>query len=416
VVTAGGNPHIPRDPELLEDIGPDVTVRNAFSAHPKYFKSRIKALLKPCVQNPNATSNTPESPKQAERRLKGPLQFLEDTFDKFLLVPDAGALWLPFALFTSMKIMTRNKVDVVLTTSPPESAHILGLLLKRLFPVCWVADFRDLWTHNLAYWGKHTCGAIVRIHEVLEKKVLRTCDAIINIGPGEGNLLSHQYSDIHPGKFHVIPNGYDPHDFAVKGSEKTERHDGKLVLAHVGTVYPTTADEYFDGIESLLEARPELSEVLECRFVGFLFPEYENRILKSKYRKTFVTMGTVSYRESVRQMMSSDALVVLLGGEALDVTEIPGKIFMYMATQKPILGMTREGDTADILRDTGLAHVVNPHDQDALVNLLEKWCFMKMNGKKIQTSLNKDYVSRYNYELLTGKLSNLLTDLVAKNR
>src|SRR6185295_3464292 len=62
--------------------------------------------------------------------------------------PDPEVAWVPAATRAARRIVRERKIDVVLTTSPPASVHLVGAALRRREEVRWVADLRDSWLAN----------------------------------------------------------------------------------------------------------------------------------------------------------------------------------------------------------------------------------------------------------------------------
>src|SRR6266566_2209801 len=63
-----------------------------------------------------------------------------------VVVPDLALVgWLPFALAQGLTLARRRKFDCVITSSPPQSAHLIGLALQRR-GISWIAELRDGWT------------------------------------------------------------------------------------------------------------------------------------------------------------------------------------------------------------------------------------------------------------------------------
>lgn len=415
VLAARKLPHMPVDSELFSDIPSDIKIYRCFSAHPKYFKHCFKKILQRKRKHRAQIFTTQGSENKTASIRNKLLRNLVTILKEFLLIPDETVFWLPFAFLCSLKIMRRHKIDLILTTSPPESSHILGLLLKKCFKVPWVVDFRDLWTHNMGIWEENPTKIRLRTQKLLEEKVILSCDAIINISHGEKEIMVGTYKNVSCQKFHVITNGYDQDDFHPNYFAERKICKDKLLLVHIGTVYPTTATEYFDVVEDLLETSADVRKIFECRFVGFLFPEYYERVKKSKYKANFVDMDIVPHSEAIRFMCEADVLLILLGGELIDCSEIPGKLFWYLAARKPILVIARDGDVAKIIRASGSGQVFSPYDKEGLRDQIDKWCHTKKDNKEIDFHPNVEYISQFDYKSLAKKFSKVFSDLIKEN-
>ena len=124
----------------------------------------------------------------------------------WLVYPETEKGWIPFALDTIQKI--DFPVDVVLSTAPPITTHLIAKAAKRKFGCRWIADFRDLWATNL----DNPHDVILRYRDRrLERNCLSSADALVTVSRPWAARLQDLYPEM---PVHVITNGFDPDDFA----------------------------------------------------------------------------------------------------------------------------------------------------------------------------------------------------------
>jgi len=145
-----------------------------------------------------------------------------------LAVPDNEAGWVPFAVAKGLALLETRRFDAVLTTSPPESCHLVGWALKRLAGATWVADFRDAWTsHHL----RRDLLPVARFaNRWLERGVLRAADGVVANSAAMARTLKPRLGP--RGRLLTLPNGFDAADF---GPPLAKAAGGDFVALHNGS-------------------------------------------------------------------------------------------------------------------------------------------------------------------------------------
>ncbi len=272
---------------------------------------------------------------------------------RWLPVPDDRIGWVPFACAAGWRILRSQPVRYVLTSSFPNSAHLVGRHLKRRFRIRWVADFRDGWTQN-PYFARYPTALHRALDGRLERSVLREADAIVTVSePIADHLRRAGGGD----RVHVIPNGFDPDDFA--GIEP-ERYD-RFTIGYTGTLFMQRSPEvFFTALRALLDDHPGMADNLQVVFRTRFQPEHLKAIDRHNLGGVVRNLGMGTHREALRLQMSADALLVLEGDAPNSEIMLTQKIFEYLAAGKPILAVTPRGALADLVRRTGAGVVVAP--------------------------------------------------------
>jgi glycosyltransferase involved in cell wall biosynthesis len=302
-----------------------------------------------------------------------------------LLVPDENVPWSTFALPVAIRLVRREGIDVVLTTSPPPSLHLLGAAVKRTTGAKWVADLRDPLTSHphrrgyesqLARLKESTVGGVGRL-------VASQADAIV----AASDAIAEEARGLEPkGKVVTIANGCDFDDFAGLEHHSSDR----LRVTHAGHFHGKRDPKPF--LRALADSG--LDDVV-VRFAG------DFRAADREYAEALdlgdrvELLGNVSRRRSLELQRDSDVLLLLIpqsGGRERGV--VTGKIFEYLAAERPILAaVPPDGAAAQLVRDTGAGVVVPSGDVDALrgalLDLHRRWREGSLDGTPLSAEWRK---------------------------
>ena len=300
-----------------------------------------------------------------------------------LLVPDENVPWSTIATPFAIRLVRREGIDVVLTTSPPPSLHLLGATVKRTTGAAWVADLRDPLTSHphrrgyesrLARVKESTVGGVGRL-------VASQADAIV----AASEPIAGEMRALEPkGKVVTIANGCDFDDFAGLEHHTSDR----LRITHAGHFHGKRDPRPF--LRALAESG--LDDVV-VRFAG------DFRVADREYAEALglgdrvELLGEVSRRRSLELQRDSDVLLLLIpesGGRGKDV--LTGKIYEYLAAERPILAaVPPDGAAAQLVREAGAGVVVPSDDveglRDALLDLHRQWQEGRLDGTPLSPEL-----------------------------
>ncbi|MBX7245519.1 MAG: glycosyltransferase [Candidatus Sumerlaeaceae bacterium] len=342
-----------------------------------------------------------ENARQTRRR--GPvgrwLRNVARGLARWFLIPDDRVGWVTFASAASERILRTQRVRYVVTTSYPNSAHLVGLHLKRRFKVKWVADFRDGWTQN-PYFGKGPTGLHRAVNRMLEARVARKADLLITVSePIARHLRELSGRD----NVHVIPNGFDPADLA----DLPREHFDKFTLAYTGTLFMQRSPEnFFAAVRGLLDEFHGLAEHFQVVFMTQFKPEHEEAIRHLGLGDVIVNRGLGTYREALALQASADALLVLEGPAENSEIMLTQKIFEYLAARKAILAVAPPGALADTLRRSGCGVVVAPDDVFSIKERLNELFHGQLDFRP-----DDEYIATFQRQRQTAELTRLLKSL-----
>jgi glycosyltransferase involved in cell wall biosynthesis len=318
-----------------------------------------------------------------------------------LLVPDASVSWVVTATPAAIRIVRREGIDAVITTSPPGSVHMIGAAVKRATGVHWVADLRDsLGAHP----HRRAERALVRFKERSEHAVAglvaRSADAIVSVS----DAIAEEVRMLDPrGRVEVIANGCDFDDFA--GLEY--RRGPRFRITHTGSFFGKRSPRAF--LSALADS--ELDVV--ARFVG------DFRAADREWAKG-LDLGDrlelrpfTSRRQALELQRDSEALLLLIphaGGRGRGV--LSGKVFEYLAAERPILAaVPPEGAAAELLRESQAGLVVPPDDEDAIRAALAELDSRYRAGSLDGTALPPELKERLSRRARAEDLADLLRSL-----
>jgi glycosyltransferase involved in cell wall biosynthesis len=321
-----------------------------------------------------------------------------------VLVPDENVTWNLTAIPTAIRIVRQEGIDVVLTTSPPNSVQLVGAAVKAATGVRWVADLRDsIAAHPHRRVESAAVRAKERVSDQVARLVARQADAIV----AASDAIADEARGLEP-RGVVVPvlNGADFDDFA--GLEY--RRGDRFRITHTGSFFGKRDPRPF----LTAFAQAGLDDAV-ARFVGdFRASDREwaeglglgDRLELHEY---------VPRRESLRLQRDSDALLLLIpdaGGRGRGV--LSGKVFEYLAAERPILAaVPPDGAAAELIEETGAGVVAPPDDVEALraalVRLHASWRAGELDG----TPLSEDDRERLGRAARVEELADLLTGLTA---
>jgi glycosyltransferase involved in cell wall biosynthesis len=320
-----------------------------------------------------------------------------------LFIPDPRVFWVRPSVKFLQKFLQEKKINVIVTTGPPHSMHLIGYRLKKNNPsLRWIADFRDPWSRWDLLDSFKLSEFAASAHKRLEYKVLSTADEVISVTPS----FVKGFEELGNRHVHLITNGYDEEDF----SSIVYQRSGKFIIRHVGIVNEKCDPRPFMfAVKDLLLTHSEFAGLVAVEFNGEVHPDFRN-FIESDPELTRVTnlTGNVPHANIISLYGLSGLLVLIMTGYK-DTGIIPGKVFEYLATGVPILSVGNvDGDAALFLKQTGVAQVFDSDEREEIKeSLLKSFFEWKASGKHIK---HRD-AEKYSRRAITGQLSSLLETL-----
>lgn len=408
--------HSPIDRDLVRKIPETVTI----AATPVFYGVsnlfRLKDTLRGRTASPTpgrkvpqvtpksttGTAQANQAPASKAARQRGPVQKGKDFIYDLFTIPDKDVNWLPHAVARGLQLHRQEKFDLIYSTAPPFTDHLIARILKKMTGLPWVADFRDPWAR--APWKAEILGDSLRGKAAtkLERQFVHAADRVILNTEWIRKDFVDYYGPELGRKFSVITNGFDPQDFEGIHSAAPPRAQNKLVITHTGALYrKRNPQNFFTACEHLITKHGVAPDELELRFVGTVAPElYSSFACGEALRQVIQVMPPVSHQEALRYQLESDVLLILQPGTSMSV---PGKIFEYIGMRKTIVAITPQGATADVVRDNGLGMIADPDNLAEIENCLLQLVRDFRNGGLQPPAVNGAF-TKYNGVELTRQL------------
>jgi glycosyltransferase involved in cell wall biosynthesis len=322
-------------------------------------------------------------------------------FGRRLLVPDENVPWNLTAIPAAIRIARREGIDIVLTTSPPSSVHLVGAAVKRATGARWVADLRDSLVANPHRRTEHRAARIKEQGEHgVATLVARYADAVV----AAAEAIADEARALDPsGPVVTIANGSDFDDFAGFEYRPSER----FRITHTGSFFGKRDPRAF------LTAFAESGLDAVARFVGDFRPADAEWAATLELGDRLELIPYVARRRSLELQRDSEALLLLIpeaGGRGRGV--LSGKVFEYIAAERPIVAVVPpDGAAADLIRGTGAGIIVAPDDVPAIRAALEQLHARWQAGGLDGTPLDAETRRRLSREARVGELAELLRSL-----
>lgn len=312
-------------------------------------------------------------------------------------IPDPRRGWNRYAFRKACELIQSQNITHVITTSPPHSTQLIGLRLKRRFPkIKWVADMRDPWT-DIYYYDLFKPSLPARILDSrMEKNVLSKADTIITVGNTLASLLAGKGENI-ADKTHVLPNGFDEEDF--EGIVPTL--PDTFTITYVGTLSPSyPVIGFLDAIQELRAG----GQPVKLRFVGTVSEPVRALFPAGETGTEFIPY--CDHPVAIQHMMESSMLLIIIPDHASNRSILTGKIFEYLATEKPILLLgPKDGDAAQLLVKCGYQGIFAYNDTQDIKNFILKVA----DGKPVKRS---GHHLEYSRRALSSKLGEMLGNIL----
>ena len=314
-----------------------------------------------------------------------------------VFIPDARVYWVKPSVKYLEKYIEENQIDTIVTSGPPHSLHLIGMGLKEKTNVKWFADFRDPWT-TIGYHNKLKLGnSASRKHKNLESKVLNSADVILVTSA----TTKKEFEALTTKPIEVITNGFDV--------EKIEKQtlDEKFSLAHIGSFLSERNPRIlWKCLKELIKENADFKKDFELKLIGAVSQEVLDAITEFKLDKYLNNLGYVSHKMAVEQQRKSQVLLLVEIDSEETKSIIPGKLFEYMVSERPIIGIGPEGsDFSEIIQNTNTGVFVKYDEIKKLKSSILSYYEEYKTGKLKSNAIGLQYYSRKN---LTQKLSKLL--------
>jgi glycosyltransferase involved in cell wall biosynthesis len=389
VLTVDPRGYLAKDESLLEDLnGRPVRIERTPGAGPMRVLAKKEIVGLP-----------PE-------RMRKMLSRISDTF----FIPDNKIGWRSTAVAKALALHAEAPFDLVFATAPPFTDFLVGADIKRHINRPLVLDYRDPWVDFPFRWYLTPLHRLW--HRTLERRALRASSHVITTNRRVKELILQRYKFLTYHDVEIIPQGFDPEDFPVAGKTtggekplKTKQR--KMRITYAGVFWEDRVPDYFlQALHDLYERRPKLRGRIEAVFLGTFRDENRKLVTKLGLQDSVTVLGYCSHRDTVRQLLGSDVLWMIVG----DDVGSPGKAYEYIGARKPILACAPEGFIKSTILEAG-GVVVGPTDVAGIQRSIEHY-FEQFERNQLRPP-PEDVVKKYDRVTLTLSLVKVFESLLA---
>ncbi|MBE9527341.1 MAG: glycosyltransferase family 4 protein [Proteobacteria bacterium] len=331
-----------------------------------------------------------------------------------LAVPDRWIGWLPWAVKAGKRLLRDEKFDLIFSTSPLGTAHLISTQLSKYSGLPLVIDFRDPWYEEPAEEGMPWINHFFA--PKLEARVIKQASNIVTSTQQLRNLLLDRYPQKAKKNITCVLNGYDEADFEELPDPKRSPND-PFVLVHAGGINPEFRDPIplFKTIHGLAkEGKIKLEKIL-IRFIGpgdfANSPVMEKAVKDLNMENVVEFLPRVPYKQALTELANANILLLLQASEDT-IGLVPAKLYEYLRSQKPVLALVYPGATQEIMEETNAGWSVDPRDTDAMaqsfLSMYKHWQAATLDKK----AASLESLVKYKRRELTGQLAEILNSSV----
>lgn len=326
----------------------------------------------------------------------GPIKELSVFARGNLFIPDPKIFWVKPSVAYLKDVIVKNEIKHVITTGPPHSLHLIGLKLKYQIPsIQWLADFRDPWTEWDIMREFKILPFLWNRHKKLEREVLKVAD--ITIATGE--KAAKDFKKLGARRTAVLTNGYD--DEIIIQSKAHQDKENKVLL-HLGMLNQKRVPILFF---KTLNNHLSLNDYLNLQFTGIISPEVKEEIDRLDVLKSLSKFKeSVPHSQLVEEYAKADFLLLLQTNSEESSTQLPGKLFEYMAQKKPVLAFgDPKSDVSRILNQTNSGIMLAYDDEEGVKKAVDQLIEGTFGEK-----FTYEGIEQFSRKAITEKLADLL--------
>jgi hypothetical protein len=260
------------------------------------------------------------------------MKILPERVRENILFPDTYSGWYGFAVDSIIRLLEKERCDVIFSTSPPETTHAIAKRVKERTGLPWVADMRDLWSEDIfrarTRWGRMLSCCI-------ERHTLKDADAVVTVTDGWSDLVSRS-AMIPKERIRVITNGYDEDDYAIPVEPPS-----KFTITYTGKLRNRYQDPepFFKALSISISDGSIDRTKIAVKFHVFGYDAADIKGLSERYRLSDVveSPGRIGYPDMVKALLSSNMLLFVGWNGRAGNSWHSAKIFDYIGARRPIL-------------------------------------------------------------------------------
>lgn len=383
------------DSTLEKDVLPDMKVIRTKSFEPLRYYSGLSKAAKDST-NFGMVNQT---------KKQGLFQRISRFIRANIFIPDARRGWNRFAVAAASDIIKQYGIDIIITTGPPHSTHLIGLSLKRRYGLPWLADFRDPWSR--IYYNRFLPRLkwAASYDQQLEKKVIDAADMVTTVSNGLIHELAHA-----PERSSVILNGYDDDDFKNIIPDESQYFN----IVHTGSLGKYQNSEgFWRALQELVVEDSAFKKDLHVKLIGSTDQYLVSRVEHYQLMNNVMVSPHIPHHDAIREMATASVLLFIIANTENNKMIFGGKLFEYIAARRPMLSIGPvDGEAARLLAAYTSFSMFDYDDagriKAEIMRVYDEWKQKGNNGLQVASQKTMQLSRRNLTRELCGVLNSLL--------
>ena len=369
------------------------------------------STIEPFILYKKLTGKDPTSPLPVGQLTQKPDKIQRKIFNWLrtnLFLPDARMGWILPGYLRARKVIQSQKIQAVVSSSPPHSLQLIAYLIHKEFKLPWIADFRDPWTEIQYYQVSKRNRLSQSIDQCLEKRVLRSANHITTVSSSIGQSFRQKLNRTFPGNsVSIIPNGWDPDEF---------KHDSKpdpfkFIILHTGNLNATqNPTVLWKSLQNLMGMYPFFKKDLKLKFVGRVHENIQRAITDFNLHAITDFASFMPHEQIIGEIQKAAILMSVVPDVPDNKGIVMSKNFEYIGSGLPVLIIGPiDSDIAQIISEFTHSQMINYKDIKTCETFLSKIYRAWKNRENPQSTWK--IRNKYSRLTLTGKLAEILNDI-----
>lgn len=417
VVTVKEGHNFAYDEEMIKEVPDSVKIYRSDSGESLWLRKQIERVNKVIVsiksrrtiKNDKEIKSVDKADVEEKNLPSG--MTIKDKIFRYLeynyYVPDTKIRWYKNAINDIIgRVLEKEEIDLIFSTSYPYTDHLIALEIKKRTNKPWVVDLRDPWVGNKFIYDRYNEKRKAKERE-LEAEVIKYADKVLNVTKDITDMYIDRYPE-YKDKFITITNGFD-----VSDKVEDETPSEKFIINYSGIVADGQSPELFlKAVEELIKNNDDFKSDLLVKFTGTIVDKYsylfENPVIKDNIEIN----GYASHNVVLKYMKEASINLVILPDTEESKGIYTGKIFDYILSEKPILGIMPLGGVAsDLINSKGIGVAVDYNDFNGIKDFIEKTYLTWKNGGSLNNSAITKCIE-FERRSLTKQLSDVFDELL----
>ena len=396
-------------PENPEQLATDESLAAEIPAEAEVIKTRIvepyeiyKKLLRKSGHSKEAVEVNPVNAQNKSFLQKAAMWVRGNLFR-----PDPRCLWIGPSIRFLKKYLKEHPVDLIVSTGPPQSMHLIGRRLALATGIPWIADFRDPWTKIFYFKHLSMTRGTEKWHKKMEQKVLDDATVVVAVSP----LVQQEFQAMTQTPVQLITNGFDECDFAAEKSHMVGGPEQVFCVTHTGLFAadgnPTML---WDVLAEKCNVNESFRKALKIKLIGKTDDSILAALDKAGLSEAVDNVGYLPHSEAVEQQRNASLLILPLRKEPEYKAVLPGKLFEYLASRRPVLGIGQpDGAMAMILNETKTGVVLDWEDREAIAQFIDSCWEKHLTGELATDGAD---ISQFTRRNLTRRMAQLFEETI----